>query len=144
VKGCRPGGAGGGPYACTTDALDADGDLDFVAINRVLAGARLDLTVDEKIYVARILDSAGLSMRVIGPRVRTDPYTVSRWKENGWKRLGPGAVPRVREERPEPRCGEARMYRRHLKRGERCDVCRAANAAADRRYRLTGTRRVSG
>lgn len=40
----------------------------------------------------------------------------------------------------EPKCGEPRMYRQHLKAGERCDVCRAANAAADRRYRLTGSR----
>jgi hypothetical protein len=47
-----------------------------------------------------------------------------------------------RERKPftEPKCGEPRMYRRHLKNGERCDVCRAANAAADRRYRLTGSR----
>lgn len=39
-----------------------------------------------------------------------------------------------------PKCGEARMYRQHLRRGESCEVCRGANAAADRRYRLTGSR----
>ncbi|MDX5526108.1 hypothetical protein PV677_36170 [Streptomyces sp. DE06-01C] len=39
-----------------------------------------------------------------------------------------------------PKCGEPRMYRQHLRRGESCEVCRGANAAADRRYRLTGSR----
>ncbi|NYV73116.1 hypothetical protein [Streptomyces sp. UH6] len=52
-----------------------------------------------------------------------------------------------RRERPpqgEPKCGEARMYRRHLARGETpCDACRAANAAADRRYRLTGSQKAA-
>lgn len=44
--------------------------------------------------------------------------------------------------RTPPVCGEARMYRKHLARGETpCDDCRAANAAADRRYRLTGSRK---
>jgi hypothetical protein len=47
---------------------------------------------------------------------------------------------RERQPQSEPKCGEPRMYRRHLKNGERCDICRAANAAADRRYRLTGSR----
>ena len=48
---------------------------------------------------------------------------------------------RERQQWTEPVCGEPRMYRRHLKNGERCEVCRAANAAADRRYRLTGSRK---
>lgn len=48
---------------------------------------------------------------------------------------------RERQQRTAPKCGEARMYRQHLKRGETCDVCRAANTAADRRYRLTGSRK---
>jgi hypothetical protein len=42
-----------------------------------------------------------------------------------------------------PKCGEARMYRIHLARGENCYECRGANAAADRRYRLTGTRKTA-
>jgi hypothetical protein len=48
---------------------------------------------------------------------------------------------RERKQLPEPVCGDPRMYRRHLKNGERCDTCKAANAAADRRYRLTGSRK---
>ncbi|CAM5601556.1 hypothetical protein SVIOM74S_05764 [Streptomyces violarus] len=45
---------------------------------------------------------------------------------------------------PEPKCGEPRMYRRHLRNGEApCDACRAANAAADRRYRLTGSQKAA-
>lgn len=40
-----------------------------------------------------------------------------------------------------PECGEPRMYRIHVARGEDCYVCRGANAAADRRYRRTGSRK---
>lgn len=39
-----------------------------------------------------------------------------------------------------PRCGEPRMYRQHVARGEDCYVCRGANAAANRRYLLSGSR----
>ncbi|WP_331763210.1 hypothetical protein OG571_47650 (plasmid) [Streptomyces sp. NBC_01369] len=40
-----------------------------------------------------------------------------------------------------PKCGEARMYRKHIRDGETpCEKCKGANAAADRRYRLTGSR----
>jgi len=39
-----------------------------------------------------------------------------------------------------PQCGEPRMYRQHVARGEDCYVCRGANAAANRRYLLTGSR----
>jgi hypothetical protein len=126
-------------YVSTTETFDAEQDLDFIAIEYALNGEPVQLTTAEKIYAARILDGRGSSVKEIGRRVGADSSTVSGWKENGWK---PGKHPktRVRAPRPEPVCGEPRMYRRHLKAGERCDVCRAANAAADRRYRLTGSR----
>ncbi|WP_333758010.1 hypothetical protein [Streptomyces sp. ISBFB 2968] len=127
-------------YASTTDTFDPDQDLDFIAIEYALNGERVRLTTAEKIYAARILDSRDVVTKEIGRRVGADSSTVLGWKENGWK---PGKHPktRVRAPRPEPKCGEPRMYRRHLKAGERCEVCRAANAAADRRYRLTGSQK---
>lgn len=131
-------------YVSTTDTFDADQDIDFIAIEYVLNGERVKLTTAEKIYTSRLLDGRGLSMKEIGRRVGSDPSTVGSWKANGWKAGGKHPKTRVRTPRPEPVCGEPRMYRRHLKAGERCDVCRAANAAADRRYRLTGSRKGAG
>lgn len=129
-------------YVSTTATFDPDEDIDFIAIEYVLNGERVKLTMAEKLYAARLLDGRGLSLKEIGRRVGTDPSTVESWRVNGWKAGGPHPKSRVRKtpRRPEPVCGEPRMYRRHLKNGERCDVCRAANAAADRRYRLTGSR----
>jgi len=126
-------------YASTTDTFDPDRDLDYIAIEYALNGEPVQLTTAEKIHAAQILDGRGISTKDIGRRIGSDPSTVEGWRSNGWK---PGKHPktRVRNKRQEPVCGEPRMYRRHLKAGERCDVCRAANAAADRRYRLTGTR----
>ncbi|MFD9004489.1 hypothetical protein ACFV0T_26610 [Streptomyces sp. NPDC059582] len=130
-------------YQSTTETFDAEQDLDYIAIERALNGEPVRLTVAEKIHAARILDGRGSSLKDIGRRVGSDPSTVDGWKRNGWQ---PGKHPktRVRTKRPEPVCGEPRMYRRHLKAGERCDVCRAANAAADRRYRLSGSRQEAG
>lgn len=50
-------------------------------------------------------------------------------------------LPRWNRE-PEP-CGTREAYQRHRRRGETpCEPCRAANSAADRRLRETGTTRV--
>jgi hypothetical protein len=127
-------------YVSTTNTFDPDQDLDFIAIEYALNGEPVKLTIPEKIHAARILDGRGISAKEIGRRVGSDPSTVDGWKTNGWK---PGNHPktRARTPRPEPKCGEPRMYRRHLKAGERCETCRAANAAADRRYRLTGSQK---
>jgi hypothetical protein len=135
-------GAGGRQYlyASTTDTFDEATDLDYIAIEYALNGEPVKLTLAEKIHAARILDGRGLSDKAIGERIGSDTSTVRGWRDNGWK---PGTHPktRKREPRPEPVCGEPRMYRQHLRKGERCDICRAANAAADRRYRLTGSRK---
>lgn len=127
-------------YASTTHTYDETADLDYIAIEYALNGEPVTLTRAEKIHAARILDSRNLSLKEIGRRIGSNPSTVEAWKTNGWK---PGKHPktRVRTPRPEPVCGEPRMYRRHLKAGERCDTCRAANAAADRRYRATGSQK---
>lgn len=127
-------------YASTTATFDPDNDLDFIAIEYAINGEQASLTRAEKIHAARILHDRGLSDKAIGERIGSDPSTVTGWRNNGWK-PGPHPKSRTRQQRPEPVCGEPRMYRRHLKNGERCDTCRAANAAADRRYRLTGSQK---
>lgn len=121
-------------YASTT--ITFDGDLDLIAIDRALNGEPVKLTLAEKIHAARILDARGHDLTTIGERIRSDRSTVAGWKTNGWK----AGKPARKAPRPPAKCGEARMYRQHLARGEKCDVCKAANAAADRRYRLTGSR----
>ncbi|MEV5942708.1 hypothetical protein [Streptomyces sp. NPDC051994] len=122
-------------YASTTDT--SDGDLDLIAVEHALNGEPAQLTGPEKIYAARLLDQRGLSADAISQLTGSAPATVRGWKANGWK---PGGREKLRAAaRTEPVCGERRMYRRHLAAGERCDVCRAANATADRRYRLTGS-----
>lgn len=145
MNGTRPGAASRERmYVSTTDTFDADRDLDFIAIEYALNGEPVKLTGAEKIHAAQILDGRGVAMKNIGKRVGSDPSTVQAWKDNGWKACGKHPKCRTRAVRPDPVCGEPRMYRRHVKNGERCDVCRAANAAADRRYRLAGSRKQPG
>lgn len=127
-------------YASTTDTFDETADLDYIAIEYALNGEPVQLTTAEKIHAARILHDRGLSLKDIGRRIGADHTTIAGWRDNGWK-PGPHPKSRTRTPRPEPVCGEPRMYRRHLKAGERCDICRAANAAADRRYRRTGSQK---
>jgi hypothetical protein len=126
-------------YASTTDTYDETADLDLIAIEYALNGEPVALTRAERMHAARLLDDRGVEIGAIAYRLGTSTATVRGWKANGWK---PGRAPK-KEKRPEPRCGEPRMYRRHLKAGENCEVCRAANAAADRRYRLTGSTRTA-
>lgn len=127
-------------YASTTDTYDETGDLDLIAIEYALNGEPVALSTAERIHAARLLDERGMDAGAIANRLGTSAATVHGWKANGWKRGGPKPPKQVR---PEPKCGEPRMYRRHLRRGESCDVYRAANAAADRRYRLTGSSKES-
>ena len=131
-------------YASTTDTFDAEQDIDYIAVEYALNGEPVKLTTAEKIHAARILTERGLTLKAISERVRTDTSTIRGWKANGWK---PGQHPKSRpagQKRQPPKCGEPRMYRQHLAKGETpCDACRAANAAADRRYRLTGSRNAA-
>lgn len=126
-------------YASTTHTYDETADLDYIAIEYALNGEPVKLTRPEKVHAARTLDARGFSDKAIGERVGVDHSTVTGWRTNGWDPTLP--VRKTKQQRAEPVCGEPRMYRRHLKAGERCDTCRAANAAADRRYRLTGSRK---
>lgn len=122
-------------YVSTTDTFDEERDLDFIAIENRINGEPVRLTTEERIYAAKFLDARGWDAPAIAHRIGTTGPIVAGWKANGWKR---GVSVPPQPPRPEPVCGEQRMYRQHLKRGETCEVCRAANAAADRRYRLTG------
>jgi transposase-like protein len=131
----RPGAARERLYASTTDTFD--GDLDFIAIEYALNGEQVKLTTAEKIHAARILTGRGYGVVDIARRVGVTRDTVNAWQSNGWQQGKPGPKKPRREP---PKCGEPRMYRQHLRNGEKCDECRAANAAADRRYRLTGSR----
>ncbi|MFC9465175.1 terminase gpP N-terminus-related DNA-binding protein [Streptomyces coelicoflavus] len=125
-------------YVSTTGTYDETADLDLIAIEQAVNGERTRLSKAERMYAARFLDSRGLAPAEIAYRIGTNVGTVRNWKSTGWQ--GGQAPQQPRQERPEPVCGEPRMYRRHLTRGEKpCDACRAANAAADRRYRLTGS-----
>lgn len=130
-------GAGQRERYYTSTTITFDGDLDLIAVDRALNGESVTLSIPEKIHAARILDGRGLDFTRIGKRIGSDRTTVAGWKDNGWK---PGK-PTPKAKRTPAKCGEARMYRQHVARGEKCDICKAANAAADRRYRLTGSRK---
>jgi hypothetical protein len=131
-------GAGDRPYlyASTAATYDETADLDYIAIEYALNGETVKLTLAEKIHAARILDGRGLSDKAIGERIGSDTSTVRGWRDNGWK---PGGTKPARQPRQLKPCGTRAAYARHRSRGEQpCDACRAANASADRRYRLTG------
>ncbi|MEU9597181.1 hypothetical protein AB0E06_10250 [Streptomyces sp. NPDC048109] len=117
-------------YVSTTDTYDETADLDLIAVEKAINGERTYLSTAERVYAVRFLSRLGLTPGAIAHRIGTNVSTVRNWTSGG-KHV---------QARPEPKCGEPRMYRRHLARGEKpCDACRAANAEADRRYRLTGS-----
>jgi hypothetical protein len=125
-------------YVSTTDTFDDDLGLDLVAIERAMNGDAVRLTRGEKIRAAELLDARGLTLTNIGRFVGTDRWTVSEWKAGGWKEEESAPLPRARRE--PPKCGTRQGYRRHRSRKEEsCRDCREANAAADRRFRITGS-----
>lgn len=138
--GNRPGTTRERLYVSTSKTFDAAQDIDFIAIERAINGEPAQLTVAEKIYAARVLVGRGYGVVEAARLVGVTRNTITAWQDNGWRQCKPG--PRKSQYEP-PKCGEPRMYRQHLKRGEKCDECRAANAAADRRYRLTGSRQAA-
>lgn len=82
LNGNRPGATRERLYASTTATFD--GDIDFIAIERVLNGDPVRLTAQEQLLTARLLDSRGVTATAIGKLIRADHTTVSRWKDNGW------------------------------------------------------------
>ncbi|MGW4803083.1 helix-turn-helix domain-containing protein [Kitasatospora sp. NPDC004272] len=105
-------------------------DIDPVAINLVLHGHHPlpALTRDEQHYAAQLLRDTGITCTAIARRLGVAPTTIRQWTHPGPRQ------PR----HPQP-CPSRAAYRRHLAAGETCPACRAANAAADQRYRHTGT-----
>ncbi|WP_441251468.1 WhiB family transcriptional regulator [Kitasatospora sp. McL0602] len=71
------------------------------------------------------------------PQERRELYPVRRSVD----RAAVEPTPAPTEPKREPvTCGSRRGYQRHRRRGEvACDLCRYANAAADRRLRTTGS-----
>ena len=125
IAAVRPGGARERVYASTTDTYDEALDLDYVAIELALNGEPVTLTRAEKVHAARILAEHGASDYAIAARLGTSKATVGGWRATGWAPPAP--------ELGAPKCGEPRMYRRHLRAGETPDQkCRDANTAANR------------
>ncbi|OKI16557.1 helix-turn-helix domain-containing protein [Streptomyces sp. CB03911] len=105
-------------------------DIDPVAIDRVINNHQPlpDLTPAEKRHAAAILRKAGMTYLAIAARLRAPKGTVYDWLRT--------APPQPIRHIP---CPSRAAYHRHLAAGEDCPPCRSANAAADRRYRHTGT-----
>ncbi|MFG2540710.1 helix-turn-helix domain-containing protein [Streptomyces sp. NPDC048511] len=124
ITASRPGTDRHRLYASTTDTYDTDLDIDYVAVERVMNGDLVALTLTEKAMAARLLDARGASIRSIATLLDVDKATVTRWKATGWQVKRPA------------RCGEPRMYRRHVYRGETpCRRCRDAFTAERRNER---------
>ncbi|WP_030811446.1 hypothetical protein [Streptomyces sp. NRRL S-337] len=101
--------------------------VDLIAVERAVNEVPpAGMTAAEKLMAARILADHGVALNVITRHLRLpDRLTLPASAKRG----------------PEPAvCGTDRGYRRHLRRSETpCGACRSARAAADRRYRLTGS-----
>ncbi|KIZ18096.1 hypothetical protein [Streptomyces natalensis] len=103
------------------------GGVDLIAVERAVNDMPpAGMTADEKLMAARILADHGVALNVIARHLRL-PHRLAR--------------PAKAKHQPEPAsCGTDRGYRRHQRRNQApCTACRSAHAAADRRYRLTGT-----
>lgn len=119
-------------YVDTTTT--STGDVDHIAVERVVnadPGPRPQLTEEERRCAARLLQQHGFDAAATAKRLRLQPAAV---------RALLGLAPPSATPRQPPLCGSRRAYRRHLRNNESaCDDCRAANTAADRRLRNTGS-----
>ncbi|WP_031232924.1 hypothetical protein [Streptomyces niveus] len=113
--------------------------IDTIAVERAMNGDRQgwSLSEDEARYAAQIMFEHGVPYSVVASRTGKSVAVIRRWF--------PGqAVPSVSTARPRNckpiKCGTTRGYYAHHRRKETpCTECKAANASADRRYRLTGS-----
>jgi hypothetical protein len=114
----------------TTDTTTEDG-IDLIALERVVSNSRPlpALTPAERVVAFELLHAAGLPQDEIAARTGVTENAVRTWVV--------AAYPPPK--RTAPVCPSRSAYRRHKARGETCEPCKAENAAADRRYRLTGT-----
>ncbi|MEU9523701.1 hypothetical protein [Streptomyces sp. NPDC048224] len=121
----------------------ADGlvDIDAVAVERAMNGERTGwtLTADEARYAAGIMLDHKVPYSVIASRVGKSTETLRRWFPG---RITAETPELARPKNREIRCGTPQGYQAHHRRKETpCTLCKGANAAADRYYRLHGTRR---
>jgi hypothetical protein len=114
-------------------------DLDRVAVDRAVRGENVPLTAAERVRAAQILVTEhGATLKATAALLHASRHTVAGWRDAGWV-SGARPDPRPRTVRPPAVCGTLRMYKIHRRRGEDCPRCRAANTAASRRYRATGS-----
>lgn len=119
--------------------------LDLVAVELAANGLRKgwQLTADEARYTAVLLFERGLPYSVVCTRIGVSGSTLKAWFPEHAVPGDPSlARTGTRKSKPSatPQCGTRRGYGRHHRRGETpCAPCKAANAAADRYYRLHGT-----
>ncbi|MFG2137078.1 hypothetical protein [Streptomyces sp. NPDC048650] len=99
--------------------------VDLIAVERAVNDVPpAGMTEDERAMAARILAEHGVSQAAIARRLPRPPA----------RRAATGRQPK------HPGCGTNGGYGRHRRRDEiPCTACRAARAAAARRYRQTGT-----
>lgn len=116
-------------FVSTTEASTAD-DCDLIAVERAINNSAPlpRLTPAEQHLAASLMHKDEVPLAEICARIGVTDKTVTGW-------LNPGPRPR----RQPQGCPSRAAYRRHRARGENCDACRAANAEADKRYRLTGS-----
>ncbi|KIZ17354.1 hypothetical protein [Streptomyces natalensis] len=101
--------------------------VDLIAVERAVNDVPpVGMTVEETLMAARVLTDHGVALRVIARHLSLPHHLVRQAQATHLT---------------EPAgCGTDRGYRRHLRRSELpCAACRAARAAADRRYRRTGS-----
>lgn len=110
----------------STTATYHDG-VDLIAVERAVNDVPpAGMTADEKAMAARILADHGTAPNMIARHLGF-PRRVARPAE-------------AKHSREPAACGTNAGYRRHLRQSEiPCGACRAARAAAARRYRRTGS-----
>lgn len=126
----KPYPAGGYRMLSSTETSTAD-DIDLIAIERVLNNSLPlpALTSAEQHLAVKLMDADGQTYEQIAERTGLVVRTVARWI----------VAERPAVKRQPQGCPSRAAYRRHRAKGETCEPCKEANAAADRRYRLTGS-----
>ncbi|MGW1931119.1 hypothetical protein [Streptomyces sp. NPDC001919] len=111
--------------------------IDTIAVERAVNGQRhgARLTEDEARYAAGLLLDAAVPFSVTATLVGVNANRIRGW----YPELAATEVRRPITFKPAS-CGTRSGYQAHKRKGEPvCDSCRAANAAGDRHYKLTGS-----
>ncbi|WP_037844036.1 hypothetical protein, partial [Streptomyces sp. NRRL F-5126] len=114
--------------------------IDTIAVERAMNGDRKGwtLTADEARYAAQVMFEHHVPYSVVAARVGRSTDTLRAWFPEHVVPATPRLARPGTRTRPGVECGTPRGYRAHHRRKETpCERCKGANAAADRRYRLT-------